>query len=177
MRARQKQAHRRFQMDDRPQASEPLIAATCSTRRTMTVRRKNLLVGILVLSVVACASEQPIPQRPSARRDPVDLRSGAPPPEATTDIGTYRICVDTAGAVSTVDAVQPFTSSKLDVLMRRKLRSWKFRPLIKNGVAVAFCYQARIDARPTNADQGGVSRAVTPDSKPDVIPSGPPATR
>jgi hypothetical protein len=83
-------------------------------------------------------------------------------PTVSTPIGMYRICVDTTGAVSSVDAVQPPNSPALNASLREQLRSLKFRAATKDGVPVTYCMRYQLISRPDGTDVWPSSVAVQP---------------
>jgi len=50
-----------------------------------------------------------------------------------------KICIDAAGAVSSVDVTKSCGSADGDQSVVAKLRAWKFRPYLVNGQPSPFC--------------------------------------
>src|SRR5215831_6014484 len=65
------------------------------------------------------------------------------PPVAPILSGLYRVCVDKAGSVSSVDAIEPLSAPDLDAKVRTQTRSWKFRPAVTKVGPVPFCEKVR----------------------------------
>ena len=61
--------------------------------------------------------------------------------------GLYKICVDTAGAVSNVTTVKSAggePAGALDAHWMKAIKTWRYRPYTIAGAAVPFCYTLRL---------------------------------
>ena len=60
-------------------------------------------------------------------------------------VGRYRVCVDEAGRVQSVTPIQSSGAPAVDDLWTETMRRWRFRPWVREGRALAFCYPQRIE--------------------------------
>jgi len=60
-------------------------------------------------------------------------------------IGRYTVCVDEAGRVRSAAVLESSGARAVDELWIEKMRNWRFRPWIRDGQQLAFCYPQRIE--------------------------------
>jgi hypothetical protein len=57
-------------------------------------------------------------------------------------IGSYKLCIDTQGAVATVTLLKSTGFSDYDAKLRREMQQWAYRPYVINGKATPVCSAA-----------------------------------
>jgi TonB family protein len=79
--------------------------------------------------------------------------------EGNVNRGAYKVCVDTAGRVSSVSTLQPAGNRVLDGSFRQAIGTWRYRPTKLGNKPVPLCYRLGITvtyaARPCVPDADG----------------------
>lgn len=84
---------------------------------------------------------------PTIEPDPDDR---TPPAGQKSLVAATKICVDTAGKVSTVKLLKSSGRPSYDAKIERAVKSWTFRPVMGDGQPVDVCTVMTFTYRPTS---------------------------
>jgi hypothetical protein len=54
-------------------------------------------------------------------------------------IGTFKLCITTAGAIGSVKALRSTGFARYDQMIEAELRNWKYKPFWINGLPTPVC--------------------------------------